>query len=156
MNDCKPAPPRPCPCPRSHARGPLPRTDALGLGDVVAPSILAGWAHRLDLRLAQSPPSKVDDEGVDDEGVDDEGVDDEGADSLARVAARDEAGDEAGGGYLASVLVGYGAGCVLLEVVPPGLGRAALLFLVPSCRAAVIGRLALRGELELAITAPGE
>jgi len=40
---------------------------------------------------------------------------------------------------------------VLLEVVPPDLGRAALLFLVPSTVAAVVGRLVARGELTAAL-----
>ena len=35
------------------------------------------------------------------------------------------------GGYLAAALGGYAVGCVLLEVAPPGLSRAAPLKIVP-------------------------
>ena len=55
-------------------------------------------------------------------------------------------GGGGGGGYLAAALGGYAFGCVLLEVAPPELTRAALLFLVPSAVAAVLARLAARGE----------
>ena len=85
-------------------------TDALGLGDIVAPSMLAGWARRFDLK---------------------------------RMA---EDGDAAGG-YLGAALSGYALGCVLLEVAPPELTRAALLFLLPCSAAAVVGRLVLRGDV---------
>ena len=85
-------------------------TDGLGLGDVVAPSILAGWCRRLDVR-------------------------------------RGGRGDGGGRSYLSVALGGYAIGCVLLEVVPAELSRAALLFLVPSTCAAVLIRLAEREEL---------
>ena len=40
---------------------------------------------------------------------------------------------------------------MLLEVAPPGLARAALLFLVPATVGALLTRLALQGELEAAL-----
>ena len=99
-------------------------TDALGLGDVVAPALIAGWCRRFDLRL----------EAVDG-------------------AASDDAGSNGGGGgsYLGAALSGYAIGCVLLEVVPAELSRAALLFLVPSTTASVLIRLVERKELQMAI-----
>ena len=76
-------------------------SDGLGLGDVVAPSLLAGWARRRDL-------------------------------------------DVGGGGLLAASMGGFAAGCVALEVGPPELSRAALLFLIPATAVALLGRLVLR------------
>eukprot|EP00966_Prymnesium_polylepis_P025507 588563-Prymnesium_polylepis.1 len=90
-------------------------TDALGLGDVVFPAMLAGWACRFDAR-SNGP----------------------GGD-----------GDEARG-YLSAALRGYVLGCVLLEVAPVELTSAALVFLVPSMLASVVGHAALRGELRQA------
>lgn len=121
-------------------------TDALGLGDIVAPSILAGWAHRFDLSLA----------GVGREGGDaggDKTGDDKTGDENGEKA---RAGGGAGGGYLSAALAGYGVGCVLLEVAPPELTRAALLFLVPSMLTAVLGRLALQGDLGRALATGSE
>ena len=68
-------------------------SDGLGLGDVVAPSLLAGWARRHDV-------------------------------------------DVGGGGFLVAAMGGFVAGCVALEVAPPELSRAALLFLIPATAAA--------------------
>ena len=76
-------------------------SDGLGLGDVVAPSLLAGWARRRDV-------------------------------------------DVGGGGLLAAAMGGFAAGCVALEVAPPELSRAALLFLIPATAASLLGRLVLR------------
>ena len=101
-------------------------TDALGLGDIVAPSILAGWAARFDARLGQ------------------------------RSGREGEEGRESSGGYLGASLAGYGVGCLLLEVVPAELSRAALLFLVPSMLSAVLGRLVLRNDLGHALSSAGE
>ena len=129
-------------------------TDALGLGDVVAPSILAGWAHRFDRSLAAADREASAQTGS-------------GEDVASSTAARagedivqastttgtgDGDGDGAGAGagagrYLGTALVGYSVGCVLLEVAPQELTRAALLFLVPSMLAAVLGRLTLQGDL---------
>ena len=57
-------------------------------------------------------------------------------------------GDEGGeGGYLGAALGGYTLGCLLLEIAPPELARAALLFLVPSALTALLARLAVKREL---------
>ena len=99
-------------------------TDALGLGDVVGPSILAGWCHRFDLAKSNQRSESDSDEG--------------------QIAPGQ-------GGYLATALGGYAAGCVLLEIGPPELTRAALLFLTPPMLIAVLARLTLRGELAAAL-----
>lgn len=110
-------------------------TDALGLGDIVAPSMLAGWCRRFDLRLA---------------------AEEEAAAALGKEpGAAGRSGDGAGGGgYLRAALGGYALGCVLLEVVPAELSRAALLFLVPSSMAAVAFRLVERQEVAKAFAPP--
>jgi hypothetical protein len=71
------------------------------------------------------------------------------------LAEEGEAAATAGssGGYLATCLAGYGAGCVLLELGPPELTRAALLWLIPSSLVVTLGRLALRGDVQLAMRA---
>ncbi|KAL1518746.1 hypothetical protein AB1Y20_003031 [Prymnesium parvum] len=84
-------------------------TDALGLGDVVFPSLLAGWARRLD------------------------------------------ASAHAADGYFGAALRGYVAGCVLLEVTPVELTKAALLFFMPSMLASILLHATSRGELEYLI-----
>lgn len=111
-------------------------TDALGLGDVVAPSLLAGWCRRYDLRTQAAADTLSDgDESGGGEGED--------------------AGGN-GGGYLGAALGGYAFGCVLLEVVPSELSRAALLWLVPSVIAAVLFRLVEQKQLASAFgVAPG-
>jgi len=106
-------------------------TDALGLGDVVAPSLVAGWAHRFDQAAGQTQQG-------------------EEADKV-----RGSGGDGGGGGYLGTALGGYFGGCILLEVGPPELTRAALLFLVPSMLVAIVGRLALSGDLPRALAGDG-
>lgn len=103
-------------------------TDGLGLGDVVAPSLLVGWARRFDLRITADAEA--------------------GAGEVDAAEAAD--GNRSEGGYLTTALVGYLMGCVLLEVAPPALSRAALLFLVPSTASAVLLRLAMRGDLRAA------
>ena len=45
---------------------------------------------------------------------------------------------------LAAAMGGFAAGCVALEVAPPELSRAALLFLIPATATALLGRLVLR------------
>lgn len=102
-------------------------TDALGLGDVCFPAILAGWARRFDLELAAGRA--------------------EALPKNSTATPAEDAASPTGGGYLGAALGGYAAGCVLLEVVPPELSRAALLFLVPPMVTAVIGRAILAGEL---------
>ena len=49
--------------------------------------------------------------------------------------------------YLGAALGGYTLGCLLLEIAPPELARAALLFLVPSALTALLARLAVKREL---------
>ena len=107
-------------------------TDALGLGDLVAPSMLAGWARRFDLRLAAEAAEAAEGRIA---GAGGSAV--EGADAAAAGA----------GGYLTAAIGGYALGCVLLEVVPVELSRAALLFLVPSTAGAVVFRLIERKEI---------
>ena len=53
-------------------------------------------------------------------------------------------GLSSGGGLLAAAMGGFAAGCVALEVAPPELSRAALLFLVPATAVSLILRLLLR------------
>ena len=93
-------------------------TDGLGLGDIVAPSILAGWAHRFDRALCcrAGDPSESD-----------------------------------SGGYLRASLGGYALGCVLLEVAPVDISRAALLLLIPCMSASLLASLAVKGDLEAAL-----
>ena len=69
--------------------------------------------------------------------------------------ARGGGGDGDGGGYLSTALGGYFGGCILLEVGPPELTRAALLFLIPSMLVATVGRLALSGDLPRALAGDG-
>ena len=105
-------------------------TDGLGLGDVVFPACLAGWAHRLDLSKASARRTASFSTGTD-------------------TADSSDGSGESGsrGRYLTTAIAGYAAGCVLLEVVPAGLSRAALLLLVPSMLTAVIVQLAVSGDL---------
>jgi hypothetical protein len=149
-------------------------TDAIGLGDIVIPSILAGWAHRFDRRLLLESGGRgplLESEGrgplLESGGrgplLESEGrgpsLESEGRGPLLEspseggtAAVEERVGDGGeGGGYLAAVIQGYAVGCVLLEVVPPDVGRAALLCLVPTILTAVLGRLILRGELERAL-----
>ena len=49
--------------------------------------------------------------------------------------------------YLTVAMGGYALGCVLLEVGPPELTRAALLFIVPAMLGCVTLRAAAAGEL---------
>ena len=96
-------------------------TDGLGLGDVVCPAMLLGWARRYDLAAAAQRQAANEGGGKGDEGGE--------------------------GGYLGAALGGYTLGCLLLEIAPPELARAALLFLVPSALAALLARLAVKREL---------
>jgi len=98
-------------------------TDALGLGDVVAPAMLAGWCRRYDLARGREVEGGGEEEG----------------------------GGGGGGGCLAAALGGYALGCALLEAAPPQLSRAALLFLVPSTAGCVLARLAAAGDLGRAL-----
>ena len=100
-------------------------TDGLGLGDVLAPAMLAGWCRRFDLQQS--------------------------ATAVAGGGADEENTTAENGGFLSAALGGYAVGCVLLEVAPPELTRAALLFLVPSTAAAVLFRLAERKVLPQAL-----
>ena len=113
-------------------------TDALGLGDIVGPSILAGWAHRFDVKLEQRQQKDDFVEGT----------------ASGSGDAGDRSGKGSDGGYLAVALSGYAIGCVLLEVAPPELTRAALLFLAPPMLIAVIARLVVTNDLPLALKAP--
>ena len=96
-------------------------TDGLGLGDVVFPAMLLGWARRYDLAAAAQRQAANEGGGKGDEGGE--------------------------GGYLGAALGGYTLGCLLLEIAPPELARAALLFLVPSALTALLARLAVKREL---------
>ena len=78
-------------------------SDLLGLGDIVFPAMLTGWALRYDTAVTRGITSAS------------EATRTGGSISL----------------YTAS-LTGYGLGCVLCEVFQTGQGQPALLYLVPS------------------------
>lgn len=115
-------------------------TDALGLGDVVFPAMLAGWAHRFDLHLRAQPSAQRSGEPIPLEGA---GQNESRETSMGN-------GDAPG--YLSSALSGYAFGCLLLEVAPPELTRAALLFLAPSIIGAVGLQLLQRGDFITALS----
>ena len=83
--------------------------------------MLLGWARRYDLAAAAQRQAANEGGGKGDEGGE--------------------------GGYLGAALGGYTLGCLLLEIAPPELARAALLFLVPSALTALLARLAVKREL---------
>ena len=118
------------------ARGRI--TDALGLGDLVFPAMLAGWAGRFDARTAAAAR-------------DGDGGDGNGDDGAAADDGR--TGGGGGGGHLRACLVGYLVGCVGLEVAPPELTSAALPFLVPPMLVALGGTLLRSGGLGEALRA---
>ena len=118
-------------------------TDGLGLGDVVAPSMLAGWAHRFDERKRCAARAAADGSGGESSGGESSGVDRDGG-----RPRRPGYSPGYSAGYLGVALRGYAAGCVALEVAPAELTRAALLFLVPCTAAGVLGALAVRGDLD--------
>lgn len=77
-------------------------SDALGLGDVIFPSLLAGWALRYDNRSRDSGSASGDDE------------------------------DDSGRQVYPSALGGYALGCLLCELFQTGAGQPALLYVVPA------------------------
>ena len=88
-------------------------TDGLGLGDVIFPSMLSGWALRFDQRMKEK-------------------------NLLEDGAAEEpsESGRPQSKAY-AACLAGYAVGCGLCEVNQSGGGLPALLFIVPSMIAAL-------------------
>jgi hypothetical protein len=111
-------------------------TDALGLGDAVFPSMLAGWALRKDAAAQAVPRGEV---------RVTEAAAGNGSSEGVGVAGRGQRA--AGGGYFSASLGGYCLGCFLCEVTNSGGGQPALLLLVPSMFAAVFAKAASRGEL---------
>eukprot|EP00638_Chattonella_subsalsa_P006547 CAMPEP_0117737042 /NCGR_PEP_ID=MMETSP0947-20121206/2293_1 /TAXON_ID=44440 /ORGANISM="Chattonella subsalsa, Strain CCMP2191" /LENGTH=380 /DNA_ID=CAMNT_0005552455 /DNA_START=542 /DNA_END=1684 /DNA_ORIENTATION=- len=86
-------------------------SDALGLGDVIFPSILAGWALRYDSSKT-SATSVVDDE------------------SPMLPYGNEE--KNRGSPFFGASVFGYALGCILCEVFQTGQGQPALLYIVPA------------------------
>lgn len=97
-------------------------TDALGLGDVVVPSMLAGWAMREDGKLALKSQ---------------DGYDQEAAAARGPIS----------GAYSSAALGGYAAGCFLCEVFNSGGGQPALLFIIPPMLLMSLSVAGFRGDL---------
>jgi hypothetical protein len=151
-------------------------TDGLGLGDLVFPSLLAGWAARFDqgqqaggarqreaghagwqgARGSRQQQAGREPQTGDARGEKARDARGQGTGEAWRLQEGDarhpEAGasgrKEAGSALLPFVLGGYLAGCLLLEVAPPSLSPAALSCLVPTTLTAVLLRLAATGAIQ--------
>jgi hypothetical protein len=77
-------------------------SDALGLGDVIFPSLLAGWALRYDNRAKEY------------------------------TGEGEGSGGGGGSSIYSSALGGYALGCLLCELFQTGAGQPALLYVVPA------------------------
>lgn len=101
-------------------------SDALGLGDVVFPAILAGWALRYD----KSTDTVTTQEAL---------TSDSDANALKNNNRRS---------LFSASLVGYFVGCILCDVFMTENGQPALLYIVPSMVASVLVTSASNKELQ--------
>ena len=93
-------------------------SDLLGLGDVVFPAMLTGWAQRWDAR--QKEKEREDEEEV---MSDDLGSSSKSSPSLFQAS-----------------LFGFVIGCFLCEFYQTGAGQPALIYIIPAMSAAVLLR----------------
>lgn len=142
-------------------------SDALGVGDVVFPSMLTGWALRTDLLVPDTSAhfnesdhrssnkngkNNSNDNGNDDDDMGRHVIPLNEAESpplthgplVPAAAPRSGKGDTP---LFQSCLWGYVAGCVLCEVFQTGGGQPALLYIVPSMVAALTLSATLRGKI---------
>jgi len=91
-------------------------SDIFGLGDVVFPSMLVGWAFRFDSRTLQIEPEFQ-------ENTVDAGPKQAVSEHLKRMPHFP---------YFFATLFSYGTGCFICEIFQTGKGQPALLFIVPT------------------------
>ena len=110
-------------------------SDALGLGDVVFPGILVGWARRFDSAIAAEDINEGDD------------VSPAAEITASSSGAHIDAGVDAG--ICNASLQGFLVGCFLCEVFQTGQGQPALMFIVPAMLTAVLANGASKGLLKI-------